>query len=67
MLKSVLGQSFSGTHALDGGHTFDAIPLSQELLYISAMTEVMGISERSCPESPIRVGNPVKSVRLTMT
>ena len=67
MLKSVFGQSFSGTQALDGGHTFIDIPLSQEDLYMSAMTLVMGTSDRSCPESPMRVGKPVKSVRLTMT
>ena len=67
MLKSVLGQSFSGTHALDGGQTFTAIPFSHADLCMSAMTLVMGMSDRSCAESPMRVGKPVKSVRLTMT
>ena len=67
MLKSVLGQSFSGTHALDGGQTFNDIPLSQADLCRSAMTLVMGMSDRSCAESPTRVGKPVKSVRFTMT
>ena len=67
MLKSVLGQSFSGTQALDGGQTFTDIPFSQADLCRSAMTLVMGMSDRSCAESPTRVGKPVKSVRLTMT